>query len=322
MDRRHLLKAAASVAVAGCAADAARPAAPPTAPAMTETEVDDALAELDATLGRMRAGTPNADVLGAPVTDSLQLRRGHALVMKTFASMHIAATFRELPADVQSRPDVQERMWRAMPDMDDAMLSLTDVMQKLTPTERKRLQKRFADEPDLGMKVVEKLDDQAKRVGVGIKRRAQMRAAAVHATWRMTNQSVGVLLDECIDKTQRVIERNGRDAEVQRAAAAKLTELGLFGPTHGDGPAHLTLATGIGGSGHHSGTSTLLVGGVLLGVGGVLAGVGGLMIATVGGIGGAFLITAGALLGIAAIIVLIVGAVMAATEKRATSEDE
>lgn len=312
MDRRDVLKVGAAAALAGCAAETSRPAVPPP---MTPSEVDGVLAELDATLGRMRAGAPNPEVLLGASTDSVQMQRGHELVVKTFASMHLAATFRELPTDVQARPDVQERMWRAMPEMDDAMLSLTEVMQKLTPAERKALQQRLKDDPELGMRVVEKLDEQAKSVGVNAKRRAQMRAAAAHATWRMTHQSVDSLLDECIDKTRRVVERNGRDAEMQRAVAAKLTELGLFGPEGAGGAAHLTLASAVGGGAPpaHRGSKVLLVGGVLLGVAVLVGGGGGLMVAT-GTFAGVLLITAGALLGLAALIVLIVGAVMAASE--------
>jgi len=321
MDRRDVLKVGAAAALAGCAAETSRPAVPPP---MTPSEVDGVLAELDATLGRMRAGAPNPEVLLGAATDSLQMQRGHELVVKTFASMHLAATFRELPTDVQARPDVQERMWRAMPEMDDAMLSLTEVMQKLTPAERKALQQRLKDDPELGMRVVEKLDEQAKSVGVNAKRRTQMRAAAAHATWRMTHQSVDSLLDECIDKTRRVVERNGRDAEMQRAVAAKLTELGLFGPPEGaGGAAHLTLASAVGGGAQpaHRASKVLLVGGILLGVGVLVGGGGGLLVAT-GTFAGVLLITAGALLGLAALIVLIVGAVMAASEPSDPADPE
>lgn len=291
---------------------------------MTPDEVDVTLAELDATLARMRSSTPNADVLlGARVDDSVQMQRGHALVMKTFSSMHIAATFRELPPEVQSRPDVQERMWRAIPDMDEAVLSLTDVMRKLTPAERKSLQKKIKSDPELGMKIVEKLDDQAKSAGIGMKRRSQMRAAAAHVTWRMANQSVDALLDECIDKTQRVIERNGRDAEVQRAAAAKLTELGLFGPKEGAGSAaHLTLATSVVTQSSHPGRTVLIVGGTLFGIGAILAGAGGIMIAATGEIGGAFLITLGAIMGLAGLICLIIGAIQAASAPASDDDQE
>ncbi len=318
MDRRDLLKLGVAATVAGCAG-APKPAV--TVPPLSAQEADAILADLDATLARLRSSPPATDVfLGANVPDSPRLRRGHELTTKALASMHVAATFRELPPEVQARPDVQERMWRAMPDMDDSMMSLTDFLEKLTPAERRALQARLRSEPDLGMKVVEKLDDHAKTAGLGAKRRSQMRAAAAHVSWRMQNQSVDALLDECVDKTRRVTEHVGRDAEVQRAAAAKLTELGLFGPEAG-GTAHLTLASSVGAppEQHRSSTTVLIVGGALLGLGAIFAGAGGLMIAATGEIGGAFLITLGAVVGFAALIVLLVGAIMAATEPRAKS---
>jgi len=238
MDRRDILKLGAATALTGCAsARAVSFRAIPAPPAMSSTEVDGVLADLDATLDNMAKSSFTPDHLAHLDTlDARRVARGHDLTMRTLAAMHVAATFRELPPEAQTRPDVQQRMWGLLPALDNTMLDMADYLGSLGSAEKRELQERLRRKPSLAMDAIGVLDEHASGVGVSGRRRAQMRAIAAHASWRMTRQSVDALLGETLDKVERVKERHGRDEQVQRAIVAKVAEAQLSSRTR---PCHL-----------------------------------------------------------------------------------
>jgi hypothetical protein len=325
MERRDLLKLGAATALAGCATSkpSALAAVPP-APAWTPEEVELALADMDATLDKLAAAKPRLEAFGAPRTlDARRVAQGHDLTVRTLAAMHISASFRELPAAVQAREDVQRRMWSALPFIDDAMLDMNDYVASLTPAERRSIQDKLREQPSLAMDTIGTLDEQAAAAGVPMRRRLQMRTIAARTSWRMTRQSVNAVLDDTLDKVRRVRERHGRNEQLQRAIAAKVAEAELFGAPR----SHLVFAAGVPEPRHrsHPGSTVMIVGGVLLGVGIVSAGVGALMLTSGDSgvdIGGAIAITIGAGLGLAGIITLIVGAVISANAKPDSNAEE
>jgi len=330
MERRDILKLGAAAALTGCATSRGPTAfrAVPPPPVWSPGEVDEALADMDATLAKLAAAKPRPDLFGVPTTlDNARVARGHDLTMRTLAAMHVAATFRELPADVQQRPDVQRRMWNALPFLDDAMLDMSEYLSSLAPSERRAVQQQLRKDPSLGMQIVGKLDEHAASAGVPNRRRAQMRAIATHATWRITRQSVDALVDDTLSKVQRVRERHGRDEQLQRAVGAKVAEAELFGA---QGPSHLVFSTAISDPHHrkpHRSAKVLGVGGILLGVGAVFGGLGAALVVSDHNTSGAWFagaisITVGSLLGLAGIIVLIVGAAMAANESNEPDETD
>jgi hypothetical protein len=328
MDRRDILKATAGLALSGCATSHS-PSPRPTGPLATNDDVAQTLADVDSTIAKLSAVAPHPElyvqaVAGRPRTlpslEELDVARAHNLMQRTFAALHISATFRDLPPDVQQREETQRRMWRAMPLLDGAMIDLSDYLETLSASDRRRIQAEIDKDPNLVMDIAGTLDDQAAAVGVPMRRRLQLRTAASHVSWRMTHQSVSALLDDVLGKVHRVRERHARDEELRRAIAAKVLEAELFAPP-GDVTSRLTSANVYGDEEFISPQKhaarvrkaeiVLGVGGGLLLTGGIVAVIGGVTLSGGGGIGGAVAITVGAILGVAGLITLIVGLVLA-----------
>lgn len=328
MERRDVLRLGAAAALSGCAVPAANFRSVPPPPKWTPAEVDSALADLDATVANITNRPPSPSLfIGEGTLDARRAAHGHDLVVRTLAAMHVAATFNELPPDVQKREDVQRRMWRALPMIDSAMMDITDYVERLTPVDRKAIQEQLRKKPNAGMDAIGRIDAQAAAAGVSNRRRLQMRAITTHLSWRMNKQSVDATLDDTLDKVRRIRERHVVNEQVARAMAAKVAEAELF-----DKPSHVILAAGVdepeGASARHRAARVLGVGGILFGIGAVVAGVGGILLATNGGndggvtAAGLVMITVGAALGLAAIITLIVGAVMLASAPPAPEQAE
>jgi hypothetical protein len=183
------------------------------------------------------------------------------------------------------------------------------------------LQRCLGDDPELAMRICETLDRPARAAGVPLKRRMQMRSIVAHVNWRMSHQSPSLLIDEYVQKAEKVAARHGQQEELRRHAAAvafdetlwRVDEQLATGAT-GSATTATPKPSGQSASSNSAGSGAFTTAGVLAGTGALLMGVGG---AIVGGgeIAGAFIMTAGAVLLLSALIALIVGAIQRATAK-------
>ena len=189
---------------------------PPVVASLTTADLE-TLAKMDLVVRGIRSSKPNG------------LRYPHELVAKSLAAMHTVATFSELPRETQHHPEVQRRMWAALPDVDDATMSMADHLDALTSEERRRVDERVRKDESLPMKIVEQIDAEAKRRGVPDAHRLKMRTIATHVAWRLKSQGAGSLIDDLVGKVDRVVARHGADTELQRAIGAKVAEAQLFG---------------------------------------------------------------------------------------------
>jgi hypothetical protein len=331
MERRDFLTAGAiagagamSLGSAGCAA-LGQDLAPPAAP-LSGHDMDGFLARLDGAMGSISVGNPFSGLLPraaiAPA-DEAAYEKGQDVLRKTMRSLLLTGSFRDLPEEGRAHPGMQERMWRSMGEMDEAMLGVTDALAGLTPTERADIGRALREDPGLGMRLVEALDREGAEKGVPLSRRLHMRAIAVEVSARL-KQSAPMLIDEYVGKVRRVAARHGSNEEIERRLAAQMGDTAfwamrertmaatarwnvadvrgvvVYGPPYGMpvyGPPRKPA---------NAGMTAITVGAVLLGIGVITASAGGIVLAG-GALGGAFAITAGAVLGLAGLITLIVG---------------
>lgn len=226
--RREVLAGALGVGatmLSGCVRRVSGPL--PEVPPLPPGELEATLKNLDLVVGAIQRSKPDPVRYGVP--QGANVGAGHALMAKTLSAMHVMGTFGELPERTQLQPEVQRRMWRALPDVHDAMMSMTDWLDALGPEERRRIDAKVRKDGDLPMRIAEQIDADAKRVGVPASQRTKLRALTAHLAWRLRNQGTGPLVDELVGKVDRVIARHGADAELQRAVAAKVAEAQLFG---------------------------------------------------------------------------------------------
>jgi hypothetical protein len=263
-------------------------------------------------------------------TDDPEFQKNDQLFRKTLRSLLLVGSFKDLPEEGRVHPGMQDRMWRALPEMNDAMLGMTDMLEALTPTERADIGRMLRKDPDLGMRIIGALDNEAAVAGVTLARRMHMRTVAADTSFRM-RQSTPLFIEEYTGKVRKIADRQGSSEAFQRRLAAQMGDAAFWGyqartqelasrwqiarADAGDeesaneninGP----YAPGVGGKKEPRGGTALMVGGILLGVGALIAGIGGLIVASSGDIGGAILITVGAAVGLGGLITLIVGAIM------------
>jgi hypothetical protein len=338
MDRRDVLKlgAVASLGGSSCATLLSNPGS------VGSGEMDGFLSSLDTALSSISGGTFFDKFL--PQTRSEQLsaraKHGEELTKKTLRSLLLVGTLQELPAEQLAHEGVQKRLRESMGEFDDAMFGMTAMLEGLSPTERAEVSQALRDDPQLGMKVMGAVDEEAAAFGVSMKQRTRLRALSTHTCARL-RQSPELTFTEYTGKMHKVAARHGARSAAERNAAAVIGNALLWQgqPVEGGsvgGTGELTppppppqlppqespgsaepLATDPNGAqpvrrGPRASHVVLTAGGIALGLGVGLIGIG---FATGNGVGLALGLTFGALLGIAGLITLIVGLILLAAGK-------
>ena len=216
MERRDLLKlgALASVGSTGCASLLANPSA------VGDPEMDGFLSALDGAMSAIGSRSFFDEFLDKPGLEP-RVRHGEALAKKTLRSLLLVGTVQELPHEQQSHEGVQQRLRDSMGEFDDAMFGMTSMLEGLSPTERAGVSKALRDDPQLGMKVMGQLDEDAASFGVSLKQRGKLRAISAQACARL-RQSPDLAIAEYTAKVHKVAARHGARAELERRTTAAI----------------------------------------------------------------------------------------------------
>ncbi len=253
--------------------------------------------------------------------------RGEELLRKNVRSLLLVGSFQDLPEEGRVYPGMQNRIWDSMTEMDEAMLGMHNAVKALTPTERSEIGRAMREDPDLGMRILGAIDEEAARFGVSAERRMHMRTLGVQACGRI-KQSSSMFIDEYVAKTEKIMARPMDAEDVQRRLMASLGEKEFFAfrdrheeylerwrvaqnsadPQATDGSASQNSQMA---QKKKRGETLLTVGGILLGVGILVFAIAAIAI-SFSNLEGLFVATAGALLAIGGLVILIIGAVLRA----------
>jgi hypothetical protein len=248
------------------------------------------------------------------------IKNGEDLLRKNLRSLMLVGSFHDLPEEGRVYPGMQKRIWGSMNEMDESMLGMYKAVKELTPTERVEIGRALRADPELGMKVIGALDEQAAQFGFSMERRTHLRSLAIQACGRI-KQSSSMFIDEYVAKTEKIMARPLDPEEIQHRLLATMGETEFFAlrdrheryierwqvaQSTNDSPLASQQKRKV-----ERANTLLTVGGILLGLGIIVLAVGAFAI-TFTSLEGLFVATAGALLSVGGIVLLIVGAVLRA----------
>ena len=219
MDRRDVLKlgALASVGSSGCASLLSNPASVGTG------EMSGFLSALDDAMGAVAADRSFDRYLAHDEDPeaTARVKRSEELTKKTLRSLLLVGTVQELPPALMAHEGVQQRLRSSMGEFDDAMFGMTSMLEGLSTSERASVSKALRDDPQLGMRIMGSLDEEAAAFGVSLKQRTKLRAVSTQACARL-RQSPDLAIAEYTGKMHKVAARHGARAEAERRAAAAI----------------------------------------------------------------------------------------------------
>ena len=231
MERRDFLKvgtAAGVASVAGPACSVVGGGQLLDTPSLSDSEMGGYLTRLDRGLEAISGGDLLDDLLPRRSNETSQQRRqreqGTALARTGLRSLLLTGMYKDLPQADRLHPGMQQRLERGAPEMDQALFGMTGLMAGTTSTQRDAIQAQLRKQPDFGLRLAESLNRPAKKLGVSMKRRAQLRTMSTHLSWRMRVQSPSLVMDDVVGKVQRVASRNGQHEELKRHLATRIGE--------------------------------------------------------------------------------------------------
>lgn len=219
MNRRELLLG--SAAALGVTTDAV--AAPAAEPTFDAAAVEAKLDRIDRRMSVFREldFSPHA----AQNADEEELFATRNKVSRAAVrSLYFTGAFMEFPEHERAHPGVQDRMARMQPEMDEAIDGMAGYLESLTPADHKNLQEQFKKDPELGMRIGEKLQSVAAEDGMGWERRVDLRTTVDDFSRRMKTQNPGLVFEPFVMKTRKVQANPGTDAEQERMFAVRAGE--------------------------------------------------------------------------------------------------
>jgi hypothetical protein len=232
--RRDFLKAStlASVGagVVGCAGRGEGLIIAPASPSLTADDMDAYLARLDRSMNVIATGESPVPKLFPDKKFDMSdpvIKDGDALLRKNLRSLLLVGSFHDLPEEGRAYPGMQSRIWDGMAEMDEAMMGTQKAMLDLTPTERADIGRALKADPELGMRIVGALDNEAAALGMPMERRMHLRSLSAHVCARL-KQSSSLAIDEYTTKAQKVMARPTEFEDVQRNLIAAIGESEFF----------------------------------------------------------------------------------------------
>jgi hypothetical protein len=240
-----------------------------------------------------------------------------ALFRKMLRSLYFTQTFRDLPEASQRHPEMQDRMWRHIGEVDATVSDVTSMLAQLDDSQRDAARRTLQQRPELAMKVAEVIDEQAALAGVSRKRRVQLRGMMAHTSFRLKNAAPGVVIDEYVQKVQRAQAQSGAQAEFAlRFASQAGSEAFRQQPSHVGSAAPAGAQAGAAAQPTSEptarpGRGTMNTGGLLLGIG-VATFAGSAIFVALGAFPLVIGMTVGAILFAVGLVMVIVGAIISA----------
>ena len=223
MKRRDFLvgsMGALAAGVTGCAGISQVIA--PNWPNVTPLEMDRFLTGLDGSMNRITENSESGRFL-SELQQKTPSDKDARLYRQSMRSLLLAGNFGDLSVAGQVHPGVQKRLQYSAPEMDAAVSGTTDHMKSLPPTARADIQSALREDPTLGDRLLETIDNETAAVGASNRRRMQLQILGKHIIERLKHSS-DMFINEYVTKCEKLTAVSGSAAETQRFMAARIGE--------------------------------------------------------------------------------------------------
>lgn len=208
MDRRGFLWTTAGgalgmAAASGCGATQHR---------VSNAEANALLARLDHGLGSVRGAQP---MLGHrhEAADEVARLGLEALI--------VADVARTIPVGAEIPDALAERLHREMPVLDRSTETYLALASGLAQGSRRRVEERLHERPEAAMEVAAWIDEQAAEHAIAYESRVQLRRLATNITRRTRRQSMSAVIDDTVQKVERVAAHHGPRTAMARQAGTQ-----------------------------------------------------------------------------------------------------
>lgn len=125
-------------------------------------------------------------------------------------SLLLIGNFSDLPIKGQVHPWMQKRLIYSSPEVNYTVSTSLDILRNMSDETREEVRSALIEDPELGDRILESLDLDARSIGVHSARRRQMRVMGKRIIRRLRH-SPEMFIDEYVSKAEKLIAANNPD---------------------------------------------------------------------------------------------------------------
>ena len=208
----------------GCAHGPAAAAEPPLPDPAFVASICSSLDQRCAWIDQHQLAGDLAPALRQPFTpdEAAKAARYDRLFRTSIRTMYLTGRFLDLPDEIKVHPDVQARMWAAQPQMDEAILGTTELLESLTPADHRDIQRLLRERPEIGEQLAVLMEEPAREDGIPFKRRLGLRRTTTDLATRLAAQSPALTIDPYVRRVRKIEARRQTPSEGTRRLAARV----------------------------------------------------------------------------------------------------
>lgn len=164
----------------------------------------------------------------------------------TLESLVVADVARAVPSDVAVPAALATRLSREMPVIERSTMTHHSLLRRMPPAARRGVDAQVREQPDLPLEVAGWIDRHAAQLGADPSSRVKLREAARDVKVRILRQSTSALIDDCVAKVDRAVERSAEERIAARSSRREALADAIWGRAGGSSdPAILAPSRGI-----------------------------------------------------------------------------
>ncbi len=180
---------------------------PPQAPTASPEDVARLLADLDHVLGELQS----LEVGSLRSSDQEE-----ALCLRLLRTLCLMGAYRDVPNSVWHEPQVEQRLAETLPRISATLSAARAHLVALMDTHGARIDDKLRSDSDVTMRILERIDEQAKRIDVPLEQRLHLRATTAQLSGRLRFEGAREVTTDLL-------------AKYDRALASRKSVLGMVG---------------------------------------------------------------------------------------------
>lgn len=132
----------------------------------------------------------------------------------------VADVARSIPPEAELSPAFASRLMEELPVLDRSVAAYGNLLAGMPMGARRNLERAVRRRPEVAMEMAEWIDERAAASGVSHESRMRLRALASRVTTRARRQSMSAVVDDTVDKVERIVTRKGGSLASARNAAS------------------------------------------------------------------------------------------------------
>lgn len=173
-------------------------------------DVEAMLRDLDKVVAQLGTIDPDAKSFG--IKPGARYDAGRATSTRLLTSLCFMGTYRHVPEAMWTEPRVEPRLAKTLPEIYDTIRAARGVLAELGDADYARIDKRLQREPELTMRIMERIDEYAGQIGVPIEQRTYLRTSTAQLSGRFRYEGTKEVVSKLAAKYDRNLK--ARKAEV------------------------------------------------------------------------------------------------------------